>query len=362
MFTRISKIMLLIMLGSIAFVFPPYVDGGAGNGKFLFNAYRFSRETGTINYIFTYELSTHTETNVFESIDVPRDPVIAPDANTVAFNGYSGTFYYPMALFQLNPHSAISQTDTMGMLLQSSADGVRQVISGGYAWSPCINRDAMQLLFATNTDPHIRDIDKIRQLPEDSPTEIWIGIVPARIWTTDDQVVDKSGSFTRLSSRLALKILDSFKPLTLEISGSKESPAVASDCRTLAFFRRNPDNQAGEIWTMNIEDPQGSAQKLIDQADLVSLAWSPDSRYLAFIDTSDNQVYTYNLASKSLTRITSDRRGVQSAQWSPDGNHILVVMLDGGPGKEDDPTIAIMNPNGSNFQDLFRGSDPAWFP
>lgn len=57
-----------------------------------------------------------------------------------------------------------------------------------------------------------------------------------------------------------------------------------------------------------------------------SVAWSPDSRYLAFaaqIDGLSSDVYIYDLQMKSIHRLNDDMLNVKWITWSPDGKYIL---------------------------------------
>ena len=57
-------------------------------------------------------------------------------------------------------------------------------------------------------------------------------------------------------------------------------------------------------------------------------AWSPDSRWIAFVQRSTNtftQIHLYNVESGSQTEITSDRFNSGSAVWSPDGQWIYFL-------------------------------------
>ncbi|GEM_PF-3022246 len=57
-----------------------------------------------------------------------------------------------------------------------------------------------------------------------------------------------------------------------------------------------------------------------------SVAWSPDSRYLAFaaqIDGLSSDVYIYDLEAQHIRRLNDDMLNVEWITWSPDGRYIL---------------------------------------
>lgn len=60
--------------------------------------------------------------------------------------------------------------------------------------------------------------------------------------------------------------------------------------------------------------------------DIRSVAWSPDSRYLAFaaqIDGLSSDVYIYDLGAQHIRRLNDDMLNVEWITWSPDGRYIL---------------------------------------
>ena len=55
------------------------------------------------------------------------------------------------------------------------------------------------------------------------------------------------------------------------------------------------------------------------------IAWSPDSRWIAFSQWATNsfaQIHLYSVESGSLTPLTSDRFNSGSPAWSPDGSRL----------------------------------------
>ena len=59
-----------------------------------------------------------------------------------------------------------------------------------------------------------------------------------------------------------------------------------------------------------------------------SYSWSPDSRWISFVQTAENtmdQIMLYSLESGKTTAITTDRANSGSPQWSPDGKFIYLI-------------------------------------
>jgi Tol biopolymer transport system component len=57
-----------------------------------------------------------------------------------------------------------------------------------------------------------------------------------------------------------------------------------------------------------------------------SIAWSPDGRYLAFagqMDGLSSDVYSYDISSKTIQRLSSGTEEIQSIAWSPDSQWIV---------------------------------------
>jgi len=70
------------------------------------------------------------------------------------------------------------------------------------------------------------------------------------------------------------------------------------------------------------------ASGLIDAllAGITTVAWSPDSRYLAFsgaMDGPSSDVYTYDTTTGTLRRLTTGREEIVKIVWSPDGEWIM---------------------------------------
>jgi len=92
---------------------------------------------------------------------------------------------------------------------------------------------------------------------------------------------------------------------------------VSPDGNWLAHYDKDQ-----KLWLFNIktkEEKQISQSMMGDYADL---RWSPDSRWLAYVEAADNeflQIKVLNVASGDIKFITSDRYNSVSPTWSSDG-------------------------------------------
>lgn len=59
---------------------------------------------------------------------------------------------------------------------------------------------------------------------------------------------------------------------------------------------------------------------------LFSLAWSPDSQFVAFtaqIDGASSDIYIYNIQDKTIRQLTNESLNIYSMDWAPNGQRIL---------------------------------------
>lgn len=89
----------------------------------------------------------------------------------------------------------------------------------------------------------------------------------------------------------------------------------------------------GEIWLVPISG--GDAKRLTDNpAKDGDIAWAPDGSKLAFISDRGNQtdVYTLDVKTKAVTRLTNDDEAESNPQFSPDGKSISYAKAGSTPG------------------------------
>lgn len=110
---------------------------------------------------------------------------------------------------------------------------------------------------------------------------------------------------------------------------------VSPDGKWMAHYDKN-----FKLWMMNLES---KVQVLVDESgydDFSDLRWAADSRWLAYVKVVDNQnhvIRLYNVESKVITDLTTDRYDSRTPAWSVDGKWIYFLSdrnfrsLVGGP-------------------------------
>jgi Tol biopolymer transport system component len=116
-------------------------------------------------------------------------------------------------------------------------------------------------------------------------------------------------------------------PLTNKVEGACQ-PAWSPDGKQLAYIspclRRSPQDtyDGASIYIINA-DGTGEVALLASAHGDFDPAWSPDGTRIAFTSLRDGyqQIYTINLASSEITRITETSNEITARQpaWSPDG-------------------------------------------
>jgi tricorn protease len=82
------------------------------------------------------------------------------------------------------------------------------------------------------------------------------------------------------------------------------------------------------LWLWSVEKKTGSLIATSRQGDVQDLAWSPDSRWLAYTAPAANllgQVFLYRIEGGTTTAVTTDRFDSGSAAWSPDGEWLYFL-------------------------------------
>lgn len=122
---------------------------------------------------------------------------------------------------------------------------------------------------------------------------------------------------------------------TLPANGVGDEKALTSDGKVLRFDGRpSPDgkwiaytdNNNG-VWLLNIATRE-QTMFAPNREGGTDLAWSPDSRWIAWSQAAANtfaQILLYNVETKKTTSATSDRVNNWSASWSPDGKWLYFL-------------------------------------
>lgn len=118
----------------------------------------------------------------------------------------------------------------------------------------------------------------------------------------------------------------------------------------LAYVRKEGANH---LLTIADSDGENAQPALRSSQPIISLTWSPNGQYLAYVsfETGKPVVYVHELATGKRT-VAANQRGSNSAPaWSPDGKYLAVVLTKDGVSQ-----IYTVNPDGSNLKRLTRSS------
>ena len=138
----------------------------------------------------------------------------------------------------------------------------------------------------------------------------------------------------------------------------------AFDTRIAYVTVRNNDD-GSKRYQMQIADADGfNSQVLMESSEpLMSPAWSPDGRQLAYVsfESRNSSIFIQDIITGERTRVAGFS-GINSAPaWSPDGTRLAMTL-----SREGDPEIYIMHLATRNLERLThdRGIDtePAWSP
>jgi tricorn protease len=83
-----------------------------------------------------------------------------------------------------------------------------------------------------------------------------------------------------------------------------------------------------EVWVRNIAGSRILKVASSMEGDILDLAWSPDSRWLAYVEDAANwnsQIKVYSLDNAAVFDVTTDRAQTYSPAWSPDGKWIYFL-------------------------------------
>ena len=122
---------------------------------------------------------------------------------------------------------------------------------------------------------------------------------------------------------------------TLPARGIGEAKQLTSD-GTILRWRGQPSpdgkhfayaDKNNDLWVVEVDE--GTRKKISQHREgLGGLQWSPDSRWIVFVENALNtyqQLHLYNLDEGSATALTSDRVNSHSPAWSPDGKWLYFL-------------------------------------
>jgi tricorn protease len=126
-----------------------------------------------------------------------------------------------------------------------------------------------------------------------------------------------------------------FEFVSMPSNGIGKQKTITKDGKTLRYAGiPSPngkwlayDDLLGNMYVLNIST--GISQKIsTNQEGIYSFSWSPDSKWISFVQVAFNnmaQIQIYNISSGDLFPLTTDRANSLNPTWSPDGKFIYFL-------------------------------------
>lgn len=100
-------------------------------------------------------------------------------------------------------------------------------------------------------------------------------------------------------------------------------PVASPDGKWLAFTDKNH-----HLWITDLESGKQERIGISDYGNFYDLAWSPDSRWLAYAKSAENwtdQIWLWSLQKKEAVAVTTDRADSYDPAWSPEGKFLYFL-------------------------------------
>jgi len=207
----------------------------------------------------------------------------------------------------------------------------------------------------------ITDLDQLREKWEDNPSKYITSVEPdkegnriaitarGRIFIfpakegrpvefTDKQNVRFRDAVFSSDGKNIITLSDEsgeFEFTYLPADGTAKGKQITSDGKILRYKGvPSPDGKwlayddlANDLYLLNLTS--GASKKIsTNQEGIGSFSWSPDSKWIAFVQSAENtmtQIFIYGLESGNSFPVTTDRANSNSPEWSTDGKFIYFL-------------------------------------
>ena len=141
----------------------------------------------------------------------------------------------------------------------------------------------------------------------------------------------------------------------------KYQVAVAKQGDKAVFVQADPDQRSHNLWLMNTAG-NNLEQMTFGEGRHISPSFSPDGKIIIFASNHldhNYEIYSLELTSKKMTRLTQEPRLDAYPNFSPDGQKIIFVSNRSGTQQ-----LWVMDQGGQNPQPITTGNtesvDPVW--
>lgn len=250
------------------------------------------------------------------------------------------------------------QNDYNDLIILLSADRTTKTVLGSgaaHTWSP----DGTELLYETgNGELHIYTVQTAtsRFLAQRRESSFFLNHLALKncIWSPDGQHIAYVSAEIPVSEEHndTIRVIDD---LLYKSKGGRGRPVYADHACTHVYLVP----AAGGPPVLLTSGPYNEH----------SITWAPDSRRIAFIsnrasqpdDIQQSDIWTVDIQTQKITRLTRHTGMTYQPTWSPDGSHIAFLAVSGHFGTNDstaeDTHIGLISADGSNFRYLTKSFD-----